>query len=85
MDNKYIGLGKTIIIILVVVGLGLFAMNQGLAYIYKVQLLAKPCKLCEELNPHLNECFNKQSIKKINDPFARTYNITLPNYSALSG
>jgi hypothetical protein len=47
----------TILIVIGVIALGLFALNQFMDWIYKVQLLAQPCDLCIKLNPSLRECF----------------------------
>jgi len=49
-----------IIVILIVVGLGLFALNQTLGYIYKAQFLNSPCDLCRELNPEVDICLTEK-------------------------
>jgi hypothetical protein len=55
-NNKIIAIGTSILIILLVVGAGLFAINQYLDYRYKSVFLSSPCVLCKEVNPEL-ECF----------------------------
>jgi len=50
-----------IVIVLIVIGLGLFALNQVLTFYYKSEFLQTPCALCEELNPHLKDCFRIES------------------------
>jgi len=42
--------------ILIVLALGLFSINQFLAYRYKSELLQKPCQLCASLNPNQTKC-----------------------------
>ena len=37
--------------ILIVLGAGLFAVNQFLAFKYKAEMFSSPCALCCELNP----------------------------------
>jgi len=57
---------KLIAIVLIVIGLGFFAVNQTLAYYYKAQLLYSPCTICLNLNPGLESCFiGKQFINNI--------------------
>ena len=56
---------KTILIIVAVVAVGMFAVNQTLGFFYKAEFLQTPCELCEELNPHLEECFNIESIEQV--------------------
>ena len=46
---------QLLLIILLVVGAGLFAINQGLGYFYKSRFLQGPCSLCKELNPGLDQ------------------------------
>lgn len=54
MDTKTITewLG-TIAIIVFVVALGTFAVNQVMQFYYNSQLLQQPCGLCLQLNPNL--------------------------------
>ena len=49
---------KALLIIGVVVGLGLFCLNQYLAFRYSAELLSTPCDLCRELNPQVEDCFH---------------------------
>lgn len=44
------------IIVVIVVGGGLFIVNQFFSWKYKVQLLTKPCDLCISLNPNFTRC-----------------------------
>lgn len=62
-----------IIIMLLVISIGLFALNQTLAFYYKSEFLQSPCALCEELNPHLEECFKVESY----EPYNQKINISL--------
>ena len=39
-----------IIIILIIIGLGLFILNQAISLHYKGVLIADPCRLCEDYN-----------------------------------
>ena len=45
---------KLILIVLGVVGVGTFTVNQVFDYYYKTALLSNPCDLCLELNPNLS-------------------------------
>ena len=45
-----------IIILVLIVGGGLFALNQFFSWHYKSYLLQKPCQLCIELNPNFTRC-----------------------------
>lgn len=72
------------LIILGVVALGLLAVNQFLAYQFKAEFLASPCDLCIELNPHLKNCFEYESINRSHNPYDikinnnEVYDFTLP-------
>ena len=44
---------KLIFIIILVVALGLLAINQFSGWYYKMELLLSPCDLCREQNPGL--------------------------------
>lgn len=51
MEKKEIrNLLYTIGLILLVIGLGLFALNQSMTWFYKAEFLQSPCGLCEKLN-----------------------------------
>jgi hypothetical protein len=65
MINKkdMIEYSKLMILILLVIGLGLFMLNQAFKYFYGTKLLANPCGLCEELNIG-TRCFD---VEKYND------------------
>jgi len=71
-----------VILILLLIAIGMFAINQTLGYFYKSQLLQGPCALCAELNPGVAHCisnkFNDPQVTKINDK--EMFNITLFNY-----
>jgi len=49
-------IAKTILIILLVVALGIFAVNQILKFFYNSQLLQSPCELCADLNKEQASC-----------------------------
>jgi hypothetical protein len=73
-----------IAIILIVIGGGLFVLNQFFAWHYKAYLLQKPCDLCVELNPNYTRCqveINQQV--QHNDLNTTNWNdmIILPNES----
>jgi len=63
---------KALIIIGIVVGLGLFCVNQYMEFRYSAYLLSTPCDLCRELNPQVDGCFYNmidnpnKNIKNIN-------------------
>jgi hypothetical protein len=38
-------------IILLVISLGLLAINQAMGFYYKIELLSSPCSLCEKIKP----------------------------------
>jgi hypothetical protein len=77
---------KTAITILLIISLGLFALNQTLDYIYKAQFLKNPCQLCMQLNPDVQDCIiMKENIYFKNNlswdkPLTLDYNITI-NYT----
>lgn len=52
-ETKTIDKIKLIFIIILIVSLGLFSINQFLGWYYKMELLNSPCDLCVELNPDL--------------------------------
>lgn len=45
------------LIIIGVVALGLFVVNQFVEWRYNNLLLQAPCDICRELNPHVESCF----------------------------
>lgn len=47
---------KTSVMILLIVAIGTFAVNQVLEYHYKAEFLKSPCMLCRELNPDVSAC-----------------------------
>lgn len=49
---------RAAILFLVVIALGLLAINQALGFFYKAQFLKSPCGLCAELNPEVKECID---------------------------
>lgn len=72
---------KNIFIVLLLVLVCFFVINQGLSYFYRAEFLLAPCKLCTELNPHLEECFIQPRYK--DDLVVFNYStITLRNVSA---
>jgi len=52
---------KTVMVIIIVVALGLFILNQAFSLYYKAELLKYPCELCLEVNEDLKLC-EKDSI-----------------------
>jgi len=55
MKHSLIDWGILILIVLMVVTMLMFCVNQVSEFVYKTKLLVSPCSLCEELNPHI-EC-----------------------------
>lgn len=45
-------------IILLVISIGLFAINQFVKYKYNIERLMTPCELCVKLNPEWRACYN---------------------------
>ena len=43
----------TILIVVTIVVVGMFAINQLFDWYYKIELLYKPCDLCLKLNPNI--------------------------------
>ena len=60
MKYSLIDWGILILIVLMVVTMLMFCVNQTSEFIYKTKLLVSPCSLCEELNPHI-ECSSPAS------------------------
>jgi len=58
-DNKIKNWVRTMIIILLVIWLGMFAVNQVLTYYYKAEFLKAPCQLCRDLNPDVDICLTE--------------------------
>jgi len=56
--NRLLEYAVTILIIMLVVALGVFAINQTLEFRYKSELLQAPCSLCTQLNPQFEDCFS---------------------------
>ena len=57
---------KGLLIIITTIAMGMLLVNQAFGWHYKTQFLKTPCTLCEELNPHLRECFKIKSTYSIN-------------------
>jgi hypothetical protein len=47
---------KILFWIVLVVAIGMLAVNQTLGFFYKAYFLKQPCDLCAELNPEVEEC-----------------------------
>jgi len=60
MENKRNEILKTIAIILIVVAIGTFAVNQVLTYYYIAEFLKTPCKLCRDLNEDVDKCLTEE-------------------------
>lgn len=56
--DYYYKLARFLFIIVLVVGAGVFAVNQILAYRYKAEFLKSPCQLCKDLNPNVTKCID---------------------------
>lgn len=48
-QKKLIQKLSIIFIIVLVMAIGAFALNQTMAFYYKIQLLGDPCSLCEKI------------------------------------
>jgi hypothetical protein len=81
-NNKIIAIGTSILIVLLVVGAGLFAINQYLDYRYKSVFLSSPCVLCQKVNPELDNCFKIK--KEIVYPIIDNTTFQFPNLQNLS-
>ena len=82
--NQIINWLKVATIIIGVIALGMFAVNQGLGYYYKSRFLQTPCELCAELNPQWQNCF-EQTTKKVSASPGRAFeslNISMFNGGA---
>ena len=53
---KALDWAKLLLVILVVLSLGLFAVNQFAQFRYSAELLTTPCDLCLELNKEVDLC-----------------------------
>ena len=75
------------LIIVIVIAVGMFAMNQAFAWYYKAQFLRGPCALCIDENPdwkawyeaskkgyNLNEIVNDTAVTTDN-----RYNYSIPD------
>lgn len=65
----------TLIVVLTVVGLGLFSINQFTKYIYANKAITNPCGQCVELNPEWKMCQEKNDNQKIE--IKNNFNINL--------
>jgi hypothetical protein len=54
----------TIIMVLVIVGGGVFIVRQSILLIYTEQIIAGPCQLCVKLNPETGSCWDLTNRKK---------------------
>jgi len=52
---------KTALIVVLVILIGLLAMNQAIKFIGYSKAINDPCGTCEEVNPHLSPCFDEES------------------------
>jgi len=72
----------TLLIMLIVIAIGLFMINQFFAWQFKNELLQKPCDLCVKLNPNYTRCLidiqtPTKAYKPINNTaFSNAINIT---------
>ena len=53
---------KSIFFIILIAFVLFYGFQVFLGYKYKAYLLLAPCQLCSDLNPHLQDCFDDQSI-----------------------
>jgi hypothetical protein len=57
---------KQLIVVLIICALGLFIINQWIAFNYKAQLLSEPCALCEKLGNICRAPINYGAVGEIN-------------------
>lgn len=50
---------KTALVIVLIVAIGLFAVNQTIEYRFNVQTINGPCALCAEQNQDQQECIGE--------------------------
>jgi hypothetical protein len=60
MNEQIKSIVKIAFIALVLCGIGLFVLNQYLAYRYKAVFLQSPCMVCQELNPQIAGCLTRR-------------------------
>lgn len=81
--DYYYRVGRFITVMLLVVCLGVFAVNQALEFRFKSVFLQTPCQLCGDLNkkqaPCIDACF-KPSVTEYSNPFGEI-NITMKEIS----
>ena len=58
---------KMLVLIVLVIYIGMLALNQTLAYIYKSEFLQSPCAVCKELNPDVEFCSKEIKINENNN------------------
>lgn len=54
-----------LLIVLLIVGIGMFAVNQTLSFYYKSRFLQTPCDLCLDLNKDLKLCQRIENNKQL--------------------
>ena len=65
----------------IVIGAGMFGLNQVMKFYYNSELLQSPCNLCVKLNPEIDkECFIKKEYIGQQSHDGIIYNITLEPY-----
>lgn len=75
MESKikyYYKITKFLLVIVLVVAVGVFAINQALEYRYKSVFLQTPCSLCVKLNENQSACIEncfRYSFKTYPDNF----------------
>jgi len=68
--NKAFDTAKFILIIIIIVALGLFLVNQFIKFRYYNYVLSDPCQVCKDLNPNIEFRVRPESL-----------NITITNNS----
>jgi hypothetical protein len=68
---------KFVCIVAITAALGLFIFNQFIEWKYSAQFLGGPCKLCVDLNPEWQQCYNYVTQPRV---VPRSVNLTHPNY-----
>jgi len=56
--------GHSLVIIILIVALGLLALNQFIEYKYNTERLMNPCALCTKLNPEWAACYDYLTMMK---------------------
>jgi hypothetical protein len=57
---------KIALVIILVIGVGLFSIRQFFDWMYMGRMMTNPCQLCAEANPHMKDCFYGEEKEYVN-------------------